>query len=656
MSCNSSVKLMKLLLFSVLISFNSFTQNIDSLHFQPITNDTTIIADTTVVIPVDSVIILNYASLNNHSTFISRKDIVKSNYRFAGDLLNEYPLTFQRDYGFVGYPNDALLFGYGSEFVNWMIDGIPSNERISKSFNFNLVQTEDIDSIEIIPLPRGFLYGSYIFPVSANFITRDFIPPKPYSRIRYIQGPDREASVDVNFHALLAKKFLLSFDISNRIKDSTHRNTEFSLWQLKTKLKYFLSNGINIIATYNYNDYKLGYNGGIDIDSIRKLTDDINSILYDDFLAPVVFPNGEIKTLQHLPKLSILTNFFSWLKSDLNLYYRYSKYDSRSDIQKNSKEDIYGLSFRNRFSVKNFEFNLLFDYEKIKGSISYLDDQIFPYTDLGSNYDRKIFSIGGFITTKLLQDKLNISFFYKYSSYQDKHYSNLITDKPIVTAQTIFPDFSNNGSGVDVTFKFNDNIKIYVGSSFINKYSNDDSRESLLFQSGLNFQNEFLSANIIYFINEYGQGPIYYPLHIQTFPNGNVDGIGLSLKAKYHFLLFESQSSKYNSRSGELISMPEYISRTGLFFNDYLFDNNLDLKAGVVFALTGRQKYQSYKFGLVEVSPTTSIDLSIAGEIRKAATVYFILENLLNKKYYITPFYPMPERNFRFGIAWEFLD
>lgn len=656
MSCNSSVKLMKLLLFSVLISFNSFTQNIDSLHFQPITNDTTIIADTTVVIPVDSVIILNYASLNNHSTFISRKDILKSNYRFAGDLLNEYPLTFQRDYGFVGYPNDALLFGYGSEFVNWMIDGIPSNERISKSFNFNLVQTEDIDSIEIIPLPRGFLYGSYIFPVSANFITRDFIPPKPYSRIRYIQGPDGEASVDVNFHALLSKKFLLSFDISNRIKDSTHRNTEFSLWQLKTKLKYFLSNGINIIATYNYNDYKLGYNGGIDIDSIRKLSDDINSILYDDFLAPVVFPNGEIKTLQHLPKLSILTNFFSWLKSDLNLYYRYSKYDSSSDIQKNSKEDIYGLSFRNRFSVKNFEFNLLFDYEKIKGSISYLDDQIFPYTDLGSNYDRKIFSIGGFITTKLLQDKLNISFFYKYSGYQDKYYSNLITDKPIVTAQTIFPDFSNNGTGADVTFKFNDNIKIYVGSSFINKYSNDDSRESLLFQSGLNFQNEFLSANIIYFINEYGQGPIYYPLHIQTFPNGNVDGIGLSLKAKYHFLLFESQSSKYNSRSGELISMPEYISRTGLFFNDYLFDNNLDLKAGVVFALTGRQKYQSFKFGLVEVSPTTRIDLSIAGEIRKAATVYFVLENLLNKKYYITPFYPMPERNFRFGIAWEFLD
>lgn len=656
MSCNSSVKLMKLLLFSVLISFNSFTQNIDSLHFQPITNDTTIIADTTVVIPVDSVIILNYASLNNHSTFISRKDILKSNYRFAGDLLNEYPLTFQRDYGFVGYPNDALLFGYGSEFVNWMIDGIPSNERISKSFNLNLVQTEDIDSIEIIPLPRGFLYGSYIFPVSANFITRDFIPPKPYSRIRYIQGPDGEASVDVNFHALLSKKFLLSFDISNRIKDSTHRNTEFSLWQLKTKLKYFLSNGINIIATYNYNDYKLGYNGGIDIDSIRKLSDDINSILYDDFLAPVVFPNGEIKTLQHLPKLSILTNFFSWLKSDLNLYYRYSKYDSSSDIQKNSKEDIYGLSFRNRFTVKNFEFNLLFDYEKIKGSISYLDDQIFPYTDLGSNYDRKIFSIGGFITTKLLQDKLNISFFYKYSGYQDKYYSNLITDKPIVTAQTIFPDFSNNGTGADVTFKFNDNIKIYVGSSFINKYSNDDSRESLLFQSGLNFQNEFLSANIIYFINEYGQGPIYYPLHIQTFPNGNVDGIGLSLKAKYHFLLFESQSSKYNSRSGELISMPEYISRTGLFFNDYLFDNNLDLKAGVVFALTGRQKYQSFKFGLVEVSPTTRIDLSIAGEIRKAATVYFVLENLLNKKYYITPFYPMPERNFRFGIAWEFLD
>lgn len=649
---------MKLLLISVILSFNSFSQNIDSLHIQPIGNDTTTITDSTVVIPVDSVIILNYGSLDNHSTFISRNNIVKRNHRFAGDLLNEYPLTFQRDYGFVGYPNDVLLFGNESEFVNWMIDGIPSNERIGKFFNLNLVQSEDIDSIEIIPLPRGYLYGSYMFPVSANFITRDFIPPKPYSRIRYIQGPDREASVDVNFHALLSKKLLLSFDISNRIKDSTYRNTEFSLWQIKTKLKYFLSNEINILATYNYNDYKLGYNGGIDVDSIGKLTADINSILYDDFLAPVVFPNGEMNTLQHFPKLSILTNFFSWLKSDLSLYYRYSKYDSRLDIKKNSKEDIYGLSFRNKFTVKNFEFNLLFDYEKIKQSISYLDDRIFPNPYLVPDYDRNIFSIGGFITTNLLQDKLNISFFYKYSGYQDKSYSNLITDKPIVTAQTIFSDFSNNGIGADVTFKYNDNIKIYVGSSFLNNYSysNDNSRESLLFQSGLNFQNEFLSANIIYFINEYGQSPIYYPLYIQTYPTGNIDGVGLSFKAKYHFLLFELQSSKYNSRSGQLISIPEYSSRIGLFFNDFLFDNNLDLKAGVIFALTGKQKYQSFKFGLVEVSTVTRVDLSLAGEIRKAATVYFVLENLLDKKYYITPYYPMPERNFRFGIAWEFLD
>jgi hypothetical protein len=647
---------MKLLLISVLLTFNSFSQNIDSLHFQPIGNDTIKITDSTIVIPIDSVIILNYGSLDNQSTFISRKDIVKSNYRFAADLLNEYPLTFQRDFGFVGYPNDVLLFGNGSEFVNWMIDGIPSNERIGKSFNLNLVQTEDIDSIEIIPLPRGFLYGSYIFPVSANYITRDFIPPKPYSRIRYIQGPDREASVDVNFHALLSKKLLLSFDISNRIKDSTYRNTEFGLWQIKTKLKYFLSNEINILATYNYNDYKLGFNGGIDVDSIRKLTDDINTILYDNFLAPIVFPNGEMKTLQHFPKLSILTNFFPWLKSDLNLYYRYSKYDSRSDIQENNKEDIYGLSFRNKFTVKNFEFNLLFDYEKIKQFTKYLDDRISPYADLGFNYDRDIFSIGGIITTKLLQDKLNISFFYKHSAYQDKYYSNFIIGKPIVTQQIFPSDLSNNGTGADVTFKFNDNIRVYVGSSFINNYLSDDSKELLLFQSGLNYQNEFLSANIIYFINEYGSGSTYYPLYPHTYKTGNVDGVGLSLKAKYNFLLLELQSSKYNSRSGDLISMPEFSSRTGLFFNDYLFNDNLDLKAGVVFTFTGKQKYQSLKFGLVEVSPVTRIDLSIAGEIRKAATVYFVLENLLDKKYYITPYYPMPERNFRFGIAWEFLD
>lgn len=653
---NSSEKLMKLLFAVLLFSFNSFSQIKDSLLIQQLISDTTLNIDST-VIQRDSTVILNLSYPENHGILISRKDIVKGNYRFAADLLNHYPFAFQRDYGFVGYPNEVIMFGVGNSFVNWMSDGISHSERLSNSFNLNLIQTEDIDSIEIIPLTRGFLYGSYMNPVTVNFITRDFIPPRPYSRIRYIQGPDREASVDVNFHALLSKNFLFSFDISNRIKDSTFRNTEFSLWQVKTKLKYFLSNQINILATYNYNDYKLGFNGGIDVDSITKITSDVNSILYDNFLAPVIYPNGELKTLQHFPKLSLLTNFFSWLKSDLNIYYRYSRYDERTDFQKNIKEDIYGFNFPNKIIVKNFEFNVLFDYENIKQTNELIDGRIVPPGDLIYKNERKIFSVGGILTARLLHNKLNVSLFYKHSGLQEKYYSNVVINNLVVADLVYTSDFNNSGTGADVSFKINDNLKLYAGSSFLNKYSTDDSKESLLFQAGLSYENEFLSANALYFINEYDYGPNYSPLFPQSIRSGDFDGLGLSIKAKYKFVLLESQNAKYNSRSNNsLFGLPAWNSRTGLYFNDYLFNGNLELKSGFLFTYIGKQNYLSPNNNWLEVPAVTRIDFTVSGEIRKAAIVYFVLENIFDKKYYLTPYYPMPERNFRFGIAWEFLD
>jgi len=64
-------------------------------------------------------------------------------------------------------------------------------------------------------------------------------------------------------------------------------------------------------------------------------------------------------------------------------------------------------------------------------------------------------------------------------------------------------------------------------------------------------------------------------------------------------------------------------------------------------------KINSYWQVGVDVEPTNKLDFTLAGEIRGAAIFYFIWENLLGNQYYITPYYPMPERNIRFGLAWE---
>ncbi|MBK7629264.1 MAG: hypothetical protein IPJ23_00720 [Ignavibacteriales bacterium] len=101
------------------------------------------------------------------------------------------------------------------------------------------------------------------------------------------------------------KKLIAPFDIANRIYDGTYSNSDYSIWQAIFKLKYLLSNVVNIIATYTLNDYNAGYSGGVEADSIIANGGVVDNILYDYRAAPMFYPNGELKILTHLPRLEI---------------------------------------------------------------------------------------------------------------------------------------------------------------------------------------------------------------------------------------------------------------------------------------------------------------------------------------------------------------
>ena len=123
----------------------------------------------------DSIAPIYSTVLFNNSFVINNNDLLHNDYKYTGDYLRLFPFNFIKDLGFTGQPNETFLYGVGNNSISYLMDGISINDRYSNSFNLNLIQSEDTDSIEIVPLPRGFLYGSYSNPVSVNFITKDFI-------------------------------------------------------------------------------------------------------------------------------------------------------------------------------------------------------------------------------------------------------------------------------------------------------------------------------------------------------------------------------------------------------------------------------------------------------------------------------------------------
>jgi len=265
----------------------------------------------------------------------------------------------------------------------------------------------------------------------------------------------------------------------------------------------------------------------------------------------------------------------------------------------------------------------------------------------------------------LLFKKFSISLFYKYSSLKEER--NI---KSFLLNGQIFGDFNSNSNlknssfGIDLSSKIGDNISVYAGYSIIGKYLSQMNLNYLQFESSIKYKDNLFEATLKYFINEYSNQVSYanplFPTFYEFFSFGNISSISSDLNFNYKYFLIESRNNYFwKSKSEQLYNLPHYTSRNGLFYYDRLFNNNLDLKAGVIINLIGNQltlpEFQSSSL-IVNTNPVQTFDLSISGTIQETATLFFVWENLLNKKYFLVPYYPMPERNIRFGVSWEFLN
>ncbi|MCH7773818.1 MAG: TonB-dependent receptor plug domain-containing protein, partial [Bacteroidetes bacterium] len=388
---------------SLAVDTLSVITNNDSLFV----NDSTKVTDE--IVKPDSLIPIQGIPLTDASLIINKRTFLFYNYQYTGDFLRSFPLNFIADLGFMGQPNETFVYGVGAGGISFMEDGVLWNNRFTNALDLNHIQSEDIDSIEIVPSPRGFLYGPYNNPVTINFIMKDFLSPEPYSRIKYYEGPDGEAMFDGKFNAQIAKKWNLSFQLTNRSTDSSFANNEFSIWQVNTKLKYYLSNSINLSAIYSFVDADVGLNGGVDIDSIAKITNDINSILYDRQIAPVVYPNRGESVINHNFGLRFQAEPFDESNTDVMFYYKIARdeiKDNNDTLSLSLKNDnkTFGVNLKHYQRISILSFMLFGLFERSNGDY---EDFLSPSLNTSiSDWEFTQISGGVDLSLHLLNDKL----------------------------------------------------------------------------------------------------------------------------------------------------------------------------------------------------------------------------------------------------------
>jgi len=585
----------------------------------------------------DTLVSIYQKPIDAQSYFIDRREIDFMDYRYSGDLLKSFNLNYLNDYGTIGQPNETYLYGIGNNGISYFEDGIMQNNRLQNIFDLNNIQTEDIDSIEVAPLPRGFLYGSFTNPVSVNFISRDFIPAKPYTRIKFYQGPNGEAMIDGIFNEKVFNKFNIFFDFTNRKFDSSYANTSFSSWQLKLKIKYYLNNKINIQGTYGFENSTVGLNGGVNVDSLIRSNENVNSTLYNDILAPVNFNAGGQDYKFHYFNLRLLSNYFDNSTTDLNLYYKFdntqlSQSDDTLFYKTVNKNKIYGVSLKQDYRKDLFDFQLNGIYEVSTIKYYYLTDSTYNYYPV--NYND--FSASAVVSLHLLDSSLVPSIFYKISNESGNNYS---------------PESNGeyNGIGADIAYRTSDQLRFYLGYS--NFKTGAESNYSQSFEAGMTSTIGNLFADLKLFKRKdlHLDSPYSFLNYINQI-NPDLTGIGANINLMIWKFLLETQTSYYTTEnSSELLYLFPKINFTGsVYYRNILFNNNLNLKTGFTYSFMGKR---NSSFG--EINSNWNLDFTLAGEIQKVAMVYFTWENLFDNTYYIIPYYLMFRRGIRFGISWE---
>jgi hypothetical protein len=594
----------------------------------------------------DTVIPVNQTPLTDVSRILSNEELQKNDYRYTQDYFKLFELAYLGETGNLGAPDELYLYGYGTSNINYLRDGVPLNSIPYILFDLNYVQSESVDSIEIIPSPRGFLYGIHNKPASVNFISKDFISRAPYTRIKYYQGAFGEAMFDGIFNSNIYKKLPVFFDVTNRKLDKRFSNSDFSSWQVTTQVKYLLSDSLNFEGAYSYNKIYKALNGGVNVDSILSNGFDLNTILYDEISAPVNYYNTDMDVNQHNFSLRMLAKPLKGAYTDVSAYYKFNS-QSLNNIRDNTnnyektKAKLYGINFNQKYGDSTYNLNLIAGYEYSNFYYNLPPDSMENIQEF--RYSKHLFSLAG-VAGINLTNNIKGAVFIKYASI-----SYILSG--------INQD--SKGFGVDFNIKATDHLSFYIGYSLLKDYitTNYFGRGEI---SGIwSAERLFIKISAFAANNPYNTPGEYYllmiPDYYTPYSSTNINGLALNIKYQVKFLSIENNSSLYSGNHSGLFNIvkglpgiPEYYSKSGIFISDSLFSNNLNLKGG--FAFTYYSKINYYP---IETKPAYVLDFTLAGRIRKTATVYFTWENLLDYKYYLIPYYPNLGRNVRFGVAWD---
>ncbi|MCX8057687.1 MAG: putative porin [Ignavibacteria bacterium] len=629
----------------------------------------------------DTIIPINQKSYStNNSKNIDNFTLNRSNFFSPIHLINYESNSFLTDLGLPSNFYELSFFQSDNRSNAFLINERQINEPLTNIIDLRDLRFDEFEAIDFVFPTRSFLFSRYNNQNAIIFREWKRYSSIPLSRIRYIEGQYDNLFFDGLFNVNLTQKFNFEFGVTKHNALGRFLNSEKDLWAGKVKLTHYLNNQINFDFIYRYSKSLVRFNEGININNpFLAQGEPIENVLYDNQRALVINDDAYHKWTIHSIDINGILDLNEISQTKLNIYYQQSLREYRDNEHKADSIRVFDNHWSKVLGISLKEnLKLLFNQLELKGT-----------------YERIIIE-SPFFFNKVIDDYFS---FYAFNQIDLVNFLKPSIYFKINQIKGTNKNFLSYGS--DLQFNFSDKWNLIFGVSrfqkifsyderyFYNFSLNDFASEVFLLYGRLTFAfSKIKFSTEAYYRNE--SNPVtqssFYSIEqgnsILNYPFQKVSAYGFKSDLSFSFWKLNSRLAfsfndnfvRLNQTNYHKSIYPRFQGQFELFYNDKLFKSSLDLLTGFrikFFSSFAGRNFSSSKlsfvdvrtyndslinFGTITIPSNFTIDLVASGRVKESAIVYLSIENLLDRKFYLMPYYPTNDIQFRFGIAWEFYD
>lgn len=586
-------------------------------------------------------------------------------YTYVGDLFQREHGTFIRALGAFGQRHALTTGGVDEHGVAVMIDGKPTNDPLTGTPDPYLPPTEHIERLEVIRGTRAFLYGLNSTGAVVNVVTRSRKALKPFSRIRYSESTYGNGFFDGLISQDLIRGLNLQAGLQRISLGGKFRNTGCEAWNARFSTRYNLNPRINFFLTELYSQTQVGLNGGIDSTTPPDLR-------FEGLQARVRNEDSYEKTSRHdisagaalrlFPDTNAVTTAAVHLTTSLREYrdeenrpapngflamedhrtqilgFRGSQHITIGNVSLDAGAEVRSLDVIGSPSTgRQHEIYTAFYGKAELSPVSTLHVGIFGRSERFFERDRLSFGTDLACTPlPWLEFSGGYSLSHRYPTFQEL----LWRDSTIAGIPGQFVPERHRLVEGGIHFTPWDNIHL------------------ALLGGHRRIENKIAAALV--------DGGVPFPfIEYRTLHRQDITSVSLTADIRIWVLSLEG-TAEHASIAGDRVAdleYPRWHGSTALYYRNRVFKDHLDLKTGFRTRFISGFNAPFYNPRIQVFIPQDRqqtdasfiVDFLLLAHLGDAY-LHIVWENLANRDYTVTTFYPMPDRAVRFGISWEFFD